>query len=247
MNFLTSPINTALIFLYHLLGSNLGLAIIALTVLMKVVLLPLSVPSMQSAKKMQALKPQLDNLKRKIKDPKALQLAQLQLYKDKGINPASGCLPQIVQLIILIALYQVFIKFLNQGNIDGVQVNTAFLWLNLSQPDPLYILPVLAGLSQMFFSLMMQSGVESHVEAPKKPGDKKKEEDSLEMAQSIQQQMVFMMPLMTVIIALKFPSGLALYWVISTVAQVVQQYFTSGWGGLPKYFAKITSFLPKKN
>lgn len=246
MEIITSPINYLLVFLYHLTGSSLGLAIILLTILVKIALIPLSLPAMKSVQKMQALKPKLDALKNKHKDPKSLQMAQLQLYKDNGVNPASGCLPQIVQLIILIALYQVFIKFLEQGSLNGVALNLHFLWLDLGKPDPYYILPFLAGLSQLVFSLMMQSGVESHVSSPKKKDEKKKEEDSLEMAQAIQQQMIFMMPLMTVIIALKFPSGLSLYWVVSTIAQAVQQYFTSGWGGIPRYFAKIQSLLSPK-
>jgi YidC/Oxa1 family membrane protein insertase len=100
-------------------------------------------------------------------------------------------------------------------------------------------MPVLAGISQLVFSLMMQSGVVSEVKNPKNPKDKKREEDNLEMASSMQKQMVYMMPAMTVIISLNFQSGLVLYWVISTVFSLVQQYFFSGWGGLIPVLIKL--------
>lgn len=230
LNFLTTPISQFLFFLYNLTGHNLGLAIILLTVIIRSVLIPFSLPALRSAKKMQDLKPQLDKLKLKHKDKQKLQLAQLELYKQNGVNPAAGCLPQIAQLLVLIALYQVFLNFINVDN--GQSLNFQFLWLDLSQPDPFYILPVLAGLTQLIFSLMMTSGLESHLHAPKKKEAKQKEEDSLEMAQSMQQQMLYLMPIMTIVISLKFASGLALYWVITTLFSAIQQYVVSGPGGL---------------
>jgi len=110
MSFITNIIYQALLFFYRLFGGNLGLSIIALTLLIKVVLLPLVIPTIKSAKKMQELKPALDKLKAKHTDKTKLQQAQLELYRQHGINPAAGCLPQIVQIIVLIALYQVFLK-----------------------------------------------------------------------------------------------------------------------------------------
>ena len=228
-----------LLFFYKIFGGNLGLSIITLTILIKVALLPLVIPTIKSAKKMQDLKPALDKLKEKHSDKTKLQQAQLDLYKEHGINPAAGCLPQVVQIVILIALYQVFMKFLGQSEIAGITMNPNFLYLNLNKPDRLYVLPVLAGLTQFVFSLMMQSGLESHVASPAKKDDKKKEEDSLEMAQSMQSQMVYMMPIMTTVISLNFQSGLVLYWVISTLFSIIQQYFFSGWGGLVPFLNKL--------
>lgn len=222
-------------FFYHLFGGNLGLSIISVTLLIKFLLLPLVLPSMKSAKLMQQLKPDLDKLKQKHTDKKALQEAQMSLYKEKGINPMAGCLPQIVQILILISLYNVFINFLKQPSISGLIMNSNFLFLDLTKSDKTYIMPVLAGLSQFVFSLMMQSGIESHVHNPNLKSEKKKEEDNLEMAQTMQQQMLYMMPLMTVVVSLNFQSGLVLYWIISTVFSIVQQYYFSGWGGLTKF------------
>lgn len=242
-----APINgilyQALLFFYQLFGGNLGLSIIAITLITKVILLPLVIPSLKSAKKMQDLKPELDRLKAKITDKTAFQQAQIALYKEKGINPAAGCLPQIFQIIILISLYQVFMYFLKQTSVEGTVLNPYFLYLDLTKPDRTYIMPILAGVSQLVFSLMMQSGVISEVKNPKKKDEKKKEENKLEMATSMQQQMVYMMPLMTVIISINFQSGLVLYWVLSTVFSLVQQYFFSGWGGLIPAINKAKLFL----
>ncbi len=247
LNFLVNPITQVLIFLYGL-TQNLGIAILLLTLAIRGILVPITIPSLKSAKKMQELKPKLDQLKAKFKnDKQKLQLAQLELYKQEGINPAAGCLPQIAQLLVLIALYQVFIKFINGNQIDGHALNLSFLWLNLSKPDPLFILPVLAGVSQLVLSVMMMSGLESHVQAPKVKVEKKKEEDNLEMAQSMQQQMLFIMPVMTGLIALKFPSGLALYWVATTVFSVVQQYIISGPGGLKNLPIQLLAIKSKIN
>lgn len=236
---LNAIIYQVLLFFYQLFGGNLGLSIIAITLITKVILLPLVIPSLRSAKKMQELKPELDKLKSKITDKNQLQLAQVALYKEKGINPAAGCLPQILQIIILISLYQVFIYFLKQSSVNGIDLNPYFLYLDLTKPDRTFIMPILAGLTQLVFSLMMQSGVESHVHNPKNKEEKKKEENSLEMATSMQQQMVYMMPLMTVIVSLNFQSGLVLYWVLSTLFSLIQQYFFSGWGGLIPALKKI--------
>ncbi|EKD80322.1 MAG: hypothetical protein ACD_40C00138G0001 [uncultured bacterium] len=92
---------------------------------------------------------------------------------------------------------------------------------------------------------MMQSGTEQHITNPAPKTDKKKEEDSLEMAQAMQQQMMYIMPAMTVIIALRFPSGLALYWVVTTLFSLVQQYFVSGLGGIITYKNRALALVTK--
>jgi YidC/Oxa1 family membrane protein insertase len=241
-NIINTPILKTLTFFYQLFGGDLGLAIIALTLFIRSILIPITLPSIRSAKKMQELKPQLDKLKKKHKtDKKKLQQAQMELYKKNNINPAAGCLPQIAQIIVLISLYRVLMDFIGQDVVNGLTLNLKFLWLDLSKPDPLYILPVLAGLFQLAFSIVMQSGLKSEVKAPKNKNKKQKEEDGLEMAQTMQKQMLYTMPLMTTIIALKFPSGLALYWTASTIFSLVQQLIVSGPGGLVPLMNKIKS------
>ncbi len=234
---LYQPILNFLILLTHVFGGNLGLGIIALTATIRTLLIPLTLPSLRSAQKIRDLKPELDKLKKRFKpeDKTGFQKAQIDFYKQHGINPASGCLPNIFQFIILIALYQVFI---NSLNLQEYNLNTRFLWLDLAKPDQLFILPLLAGLIQLILSLMLTPAIEHHKETTSQ-----KTEDVQDMAETMQQQMLFIMPVMTTIIALRFPSGLALYWTITTFFSLLQQYFVSGWGGLNKYFAKAKTFF----
>lgn len=242
--YLYQPILNALLFLNDEVGS-LGLAIILLTLAIRLVLLPLTLPAMKSQSKIKDLKPELDKLKEKYKDDKlGLQQAQVALYKEHKINPAAGCLPYIAQFAVLIALYRVFIDYLNGGNI----ANTTFLWFDLTKPDQLRILPIVAALSQLVMGLMIAPAADASAEKAlatntKTTKDDKKADDMADMAASMQQQMIFLMPAMTGFLAWGFPSGLGLYWVISTIFSVVQQYFVSGLGGLPSQVKKITSRL----
>lgn len=224
------------------MGNNLGFAIIVLTLLVRSILIPFTLPQMKSAKKMAALKPELDALKRKHgSDSKLLQQKTLELYQKNKINPAAGCLPFIAQFVVLIALYQVFMNTLG-GNGMG-EINSLFLWWDLKVKDSTYALPVLAGVLQLITSVALLPAIEN--EPSKRDGTKEQKEDVAEMAQTMQQQMVFMMPIMTVIFSLQFPSGLALYWVITTAFSLVQQLIVSGPGGLVLYWAKISKMFNK--
>ena len=238
--------------MYQVTG-NLGLAILFFTIIVRAILLPITWKSLKAQKVMQSLQPDLKKLKQKHgKDAKALQQAQVELYKKYNVNPLAGCIPQIVQLVLLIVLYQVLIKFLGQDVINGIAINPSFLGLDLRIPDTTYILPVLAAVSQLIFSLMILPGGEVKDEVPnnsRKPAVKKenkKEEDFAEMAGSMQKQMMFIMPIMTGFLALRFPSGLALYWVATTVISAVQQYFVSGWGGLEIYSKRVLFFVKSR-
>jgi YidC/Oxa1 family membrane protein insertase len=209
------PILNSLIFLYKTLGSNFGLAIISLTLLTRAALVPLILPALRSARVLQDLQPELDGLKKKYKkDKRRFQEEQLKLYRERGVNPAGGCLPYLLQFLILIALYRVFIHFIQTGMIDDTQVQMDFLWLNLAKPDPFYILPILAGVSQ--FALAKMMGSKRAAKPPKETDD---------MAVAMQRQMIFVMPVMTVLIATRLPSGLALYWLTTTFFSIGQQYF----------------------
>lgn len=233
---------------------SLGIAIVLFTLFIRLVLLPVTLPSIKAQKKMQDLKPEIDNLKKKFKDDKTgFQQAQLDLYKKYNINPLAGCLPQLAQFGVLIALYQTFLSLLKSPSFNGVQLHLQFGWLNLSKPDSLYILPVLAAVSQLLLSVMLMPATEIKDEVPNKSKklkviDKnKKEEDTAEMAATMQQQMLFMMPIMTGFFAIKFPAGLSLYWVITTVFSIVQQYFISGPGGIKTYYNRVKLLLKLKS
>jgi YidC/Oxa1 family membrane protein insertase len=210
---------------------NFGVAIILLTVIIRLLLIPLSLPTMKSQKKMRDLKPELDKLKNKHKnDQKALQLAQMELYKQHNINPFAGCLPYILQIVVIIALYSVLHSFVPDALKQGFVIQTQFLGLDLSKTDPTHIIPVLAVITQLILSFMILPGREHH--APAHTPATKNEGDTQEMAETMQKQMVFMMPLMTGWVAWGFPAGLGLYWVVTTVFSIVQQWVISGPGGL---------------
>lgn len=239
---LTGPIFEFLKFLTITTG-NFGIAIVVLTVILRTLMIPLSLPQLRSQKKMRLIKPELDKLKAKHgKDAKALQVAQMELYKKHNINPLSGCLPYLLQLVVIIALYNVLANFVPNAQAQGYSFNTLFLGLDLAKPDPSRVIPILAAVTQLILSLMILPGREHHDLIPDTVKTKtlkvanKKEGNNQEMAETMQRQMVFMMPLMTGWIALGFPAGLGLYWVVTTVFSIVQQWFVSGPGGLENIF-----------
>jgi YidC/Oxa1 family membrane protein insertase len=253
MNIIHDVIVQFLIQLHQVTG-NLGWSILAFTALIRLLLLPLSLPSMKSQKQIRALQPEVKKLKELHgSDKKAFQLAQIELYKKHNINPLAGCLPQIVQIVLLIVLYNVLASFVSSTEINGVVLDSQFFWLNLTKPDALFVLPVLAAVTQLVLSLMILPGGETPDIIPNDAKSKKlkeankKEEDTAEMAAAMQKQMVFMMPIMTGFIALNFPSGLALYWVASTVFSIGQQYFMTGWGGITLYSQRIYNAVMKRD
>lgn len=249
MEFITQGFQQLLLFLVETTGS-LGFAIIVFTFLIRSILVPITLPSLRSAKKIQEIQPEIKKLS-KIhgKDRQALQKAQMELYKKYNVNPLSGCIPQLVQLGVLILLYQALITFINN---NGGVVDMQFYWLDLSVPDSKYVLPVLAVLTQLVLSLMIIPGGETPDLVPNTSKSKKiqkaneKEEDVADMAKSMQQQMMFIMPLMTGFIALRFPSGLALYWVVTTLFSIGQQWYVSGPGGLFTYMNRAKVFIQSK-
>lgn len=224
------------------LGNNYGLAIIVVTLIIRLLLLPIILPSVKSHRRMIELQPQIDELKRKYKDKQVFAKKQMELFQKEGVNPLSGCLPQLVQLGLFFAFYHVLINSLNGNN--QLDASTSFLWLDLTQSDKTFVLPVLAGLSQFILGLMLLPATTIDDKAKKaaktiSAKDDKDASDFSGMAKSMQTQMVFVMPVITLFIAVSFPSGLALYWVVSTVFSLVQQYYVSGWGGLKVYAAKL--------
>lgn len=237
--FLVEPILNLLIAFYKGLFSNLGLAILGMTAFIRIVLYPLTVPALKMAEKQKRMQPKLNELKEKYKDDKErLTQEQLKLMKEAGINPALGCLPQIVQLIILIALYQVFIKVLHANGAEITNLNnllyfdflklptnavigTKFLYLDLTKPDPYYVLPILSGVAQWTMTRIGRPA------AVKPTGEKVEKGKSDDIMQNMQSQMGIIFPLMTVFIGLKLQSGLTLYWFVSVLLSVVQQWWVS--------------------
>lgn len=224
-----NPFFFLLKFLSVLLFNNLGLGIIALTAILRAILFPLTLPSLKAAQKQKEISGELKELKERFKeDKKRLAEEQLKLFQRHGINPAAGCLPQIVQLVILIALYQVFIKVLG-FNGQGSEVhpeysliNTHFLYLDLLKSDPFILLPGLAGAAQFLMTKMMLPVVKKEEKIARASDDKKDD-----LMYNMQEQMLYLGPVMTVLISWKLPSGLALYWLATTVFSIIQQWWVS--------------------
>ncbi|MCX6730003.1 MAG: YidC/Oxa1 family membrane protein insertase, partial [Candidatus Portnoybacteria bacterium] len=204
---LYQPIYNFLVFLYNNIpGHDLGIVIIILTLLIRVILFPLSQKSIKSQMKMAKHKDQIKEIQNKFKTKEEQSRELMKFYKENKINPFSGCLPLLIQLPIIIALYRVFINVL--GAKDGL-ISPMFLGIiDLSQKSP--ILAILAGVSQFFASKMT---LKRTISMPQ-PGVSDK---AAETQKSMTRSMTYIFPVMTIFIAWNLPAGLAFYWVVSTL------------------------------
>jgi YidC/Oxa1 family membrane protein insertase len=177
-------------------GHNYGLAIILLTVVVKVVFYPLTQKSMTSMKQMQALQPQLNALKSKFRsDPQRFQKEQMELFRKYRVNPMGGCLPMVIQVPIFYALYLTV-----QFSVE-LQGASFILWItDLSKKDPYYVLPILMGAS-----MLLQQKMTPTVGDPR------------------QARIMLIMPVIFTFMFLEFPTGLVLYWLVNNVLSVAQQ------------------------
>ena len=228
---------------YNLLFQNLGLTIIFIGALSKAVLWPLTTANLKHTKRMQEIKPQLDLLKQRHGgDRKRLSEEQMRLFKEEGVNPAAGCLPLIVQIGLLIFLYQVVNQLIHRG------LNTSFLFWDLAKPDVFHIggvpfalpgvLVLLAAVTSLIQAKMMLPEPVL-VNKEDKPKEREQKEDVADAMASMQGQLVFLSPLLIAYAGTTFPAGLALYWVVTTLLAIIQQYLTSGLGGLRGWLKKL--------
>jgi len=221
------PVVQVLIFFSTKLG-NLGWAIIVFTLIIKLLLYPINKSAIKSALKLKTLQPELEKMQKKFaKDPKQLQQAQLKLYKQSGINPLGGCFPQLIQLAVVLVLYRSLILLLGHQAVADGTVVSHFMGLDLRIPDPFYILPVLAAISQFAVSHLMMGGSGANKESKSNKKSKKPAPaSSVSSMAMMQKQMVYIMPVMTGVIAANFPAGISLYWVVSTLLSLFQQWET---------------------
>lgn len=185
--------------LYGLTG-NYGVAIILITVLIRVVLWPLTQAQINNMRRMQQLQPEIQKIQKKYKgDQQKINEETMKLFRERNANPAYGCLPVLIQLPVLYALFDVLRTFQFRG--------AHFLWVpDLHSPDPYFVLPVLAGALTFVQSKMTTPQL---ADGP---------------AAGTQRTMLYLMPLLIVWVTLRLPSGLALYWVTSSVFAVLQQW-----------------------
>lgn len=238
------PMINLLFLLYAGLFQNFAVAIVGLTIVVRLLTQPLNRQQLRSTKAMQELQPELQALQKKYaKDREKLTEETMKMYRGRGINPLGGCLPLVIQMPIWIALYQAIIQVLGSAPEQllslfqfiypplhdlarqVIPINNHFLWLRLDQPDPglplLPFLPILIPILPIIVVVttwVQQKMVSVPVSDPQQA--------------SMTQTMQWMMPIMFGWFTLSVPSGLALYWVTSGLIGIITQYFTTGWGGL---------------
>ncbi len=218
------PLFNALVFLSNYMpGHDLGLAIVALTVIIRFVFLPLSIKSQRSQRALNALNPHIKTIKEKHKNDQAAQgQAMMQLYKEHNINPIAGCLPVLIQLPILIALYQVFI---------GVLKPDSFSMLYSFVPNPGVINASFLGFLDIAgknITLAIAAGALQFLQARQSMAYMKAGGAGANPQMSaLNTQMLYFFPIMIVIIGWNLPAGLLLYWIVTTLFSIGEQYYLS--------------------
>lgn len=207
-------VHSGIFFLIQNKNFSYGLAIIVFTIIIRLLLLPLNIKQTKSQAKMQEIQPEVQKIQTKYKnDPQKSQQEMMKLYKENGANPLSGCLPLLIQMPILFAMYRVYYY---NTNINGV----GFLWLNdLAAKDPYYILPILSTVTTYISSLMI---------APKNDNPQAKQMSTMNTGMAI--FMGFM--------SLNFKSALVLYWVVNNLIQIGQTYLMKKMGFMGKPVSK---------
>ena len=247
---LVHPLISLLVGAYDLVH-DFGFAVVVVTVFIRLALYPLFVTQIRNQRAMQELAPAMADLKSKYgNDKPRLTQEQMKLYQERGYNPAMGCLPILLQMPLLLAMYAAFVQ---APHLDGEQLRQSLIpfvpvpvgpnefldltahwipWMTqcptavpgqacgLGAPDPWHVLPVIAGATQLISSVMFQPSTRPKTVDPQ---------------QKMMQSMQYYFPLITVFIAWSLPAALGLYWVTTTIFGIVQQYFVSGWGQLPRF------------
>jgi YidC/Oxa1 family membrane protein insertase len=197
------PMSWALNLFADLLFGEYGLSILVMTILVRLIVLPLNIKQYKSTKAMQKIQPELQALQKKYKnDQQKLQEETMKLFQKHNVNPLSGCFPLLVQMPILIALYYAIMY--------NPDIRThSFLWMNLGEKDPYYILPILAALTTWVQQKVMS------MFTPPNP----------------QMRMIMLIfPVMIFTISMGLPAALPLYWVYGNIFMIVQTYFMYGRG-----------------
>lgn len=191
-----------------------GLAIILLTLLIKIITYPLTYKQMYSMRKMQEIQPLVAEIQKKYKkSPEKANKEIMKLYQEHKANPMSGCLPLLVQMPILIALFQALQKFEYMGE------GSSFLWIeHLKNPDPTYAIPVLVALTTF---------LQTKFTTPANP-------DPNAPGASTQKMMLYFMPLFIGYISMNFPAGLGIYWIFFSVFGTLQQLYINRRTGIKK-------------
>ena len=241
---LLQPLLNFLILLSNVFFGSFGVAIIVVTIIVRLLTFPLTLRQLHATKAMSALAPKMQEIQKKYaKDQEKLRKEIANLYKESGVNPAGCMLPLLIQFPIWIALYQSITRALasspeellnlsqNLYSLPIIQqtvpLQAQFLWLDLGAPDRFFILAILCGASM--WVLQKMSTLPS--------ADPRQ--------QSMGKTMIWMMPLMFAMFTLMVPSGLGLFWVVSNIIGIIMQYYVTGWGTLAGFsFAGLLTKAP---
>jgi len=249
MNLFLAPFVNALFAAYYAVG-NFGLAIIIVTIIIKLILWPLVAPSLKSAKKINELQPKLKKLTEKYgKDKQALATAQMSLYKQEGVNPMAGCLPQIIQIAVLMLFFYAFnmVSNFSMGKVTLEKINSnlvqpfrvdhnfkfdlGFFGSDLSQtPAKIFsqginislILPLILLIGSGFLQYLSAKLTMPATKVTESIADKTKGQGD-DMMAAMRTQSTYMMPLMTIFIGWNFSLGLLLYWFTTSGLMILQQ------------------------
>lgn len=214
--------NLLILFALLIPGHSMALAIIAITILIRLILLPSSIKAAHHQARSLELQPKINKIRSEIKDLKEQQAALGQLYKEEGFSPFGSCLPLLIQLPIILVLFSVFKGGLNTTDFSGLYsfipkpeyINLNFLGFDMTKPDP-WILPIIAGVTQ--FAL-------SYLTTPPKKRQPGEEPDATAM---MTKQMVYFMPIITIFIGRGMPAGLVIYWIVTTLFGILQQIYVN--------------------
>lgn len=201
-HYIVYPLSQLLIDVAKFFGGSFGWSLIVVTILIRLLILPLMIKQMRSSKAMQALQPELKKLKEQYssKDQKTQQKLQqetMALFQKNGVNPMAGCFPLIIQMPILVGFYHAISR-------TRAIAQDHFLWFSLGHADPFYILPILAAVTTFIQQKIAMAGTEQNPQLA---------------------MMTWTMPLMIFFFAFKFPAALSLYWVVGNIFMIVQTYF----------------------
>jgi YidC/Oxa1 family membrane protein insertase len=223
---LLDPLTNALVVLSILMLGNLGLAIILFTVILRVATLPMTINTYRSMKSMQAMQPKIQEIDKKYKDPKRRNEERAKLMRESGFNPLGCLFPMIIQIFPFFALFAA-LRLLVGGSPESevglsghlysipllneaIPLNQTFLWLDLGQPDPFFIIPILVFVTTYVTQKMTSTAA------------------TTPQQQQQQQMMAWMMPMMFVFFTLNAPSGVGIYWVASSIFSIFSSYYVYG-------------------
>ena len=196
--FLSKPFFAVIVWIYSFVG-NWGWAIILFTLLVKLILFPLSYKGMMSMQKLKDLAPKMKEIKEKYgKDPQKMNMKMMEMYKKHGANPMGGCLPLLLQIPVFFSLYRVLL------NADELQGADWILWItDMSKMDPYFVLPILMGASMFFQQRITPSNI----------------------TDPLQEKIFKFFPVIMTVFFVTFPSGLVLYWLTNNLLSIAQQYY----------------------